>query len=113
MSGIVLVNTLPDIIKINGKRVHGGRSGPFLMEYGIEAVSTVYSHTNGKLPIVGVGGVETADDVLKYIKTGASLVQLYTGFINHGPKLPAKILDGVLKKLNNNQKIEDIVGVWS
>jgi len=44
-------------------------------------------HLDGKLPIIGVGGITTADEAQQKIDAGASLVQLYTGFIYEGPDL--------------------------
>jgi len=113
MSGVILVNTFPDVININGIRTRGGRSGHFLKEYGIRSVQAAYKHTGGNLPIIGVGGIEKDVDALTYIKCGASLVQLYTGFVIHGPRTPVRILNGILYNLNENQKIKDIVGDWA
>jgi dihydroorotate dehydrogenase len=59
-----------------------------------------------------VGGIESAEDIFEYIANGASLVQLYTGFVNHGPRLPAKILTEMLDKLGE-RNISEIVGMWS
>lgn len=112
VSGVVLVNTLPDVLEIGGKRLHGGRSGPFLKEHGLQSVRTAYKHTGGSLPIIGVGGIASAADALDYIRCGASLVQLYTGFVTQGPRLPERILEGILDELGN-QSVADIVGVQS
>ena len=112
ISGVILSNTLGDVREIDGKQVHGGRSGPFLAEYNLEAVRTAYNHSGGELSIIGVGGIESAEDMFEYIANGASLVQLYTGFVNHGPRLPAKILTEMLDKLGE-RNISEIVGMWS
>ena len=45
----------------------------------------MHRETGGRLPIIGVGGIMTADDAARMFDAGASLVQLYTGFIYHGP----------------------------
>ncbi|GAB4061178.1 quinone-dependent dihydroorotate dehydrogenase [Catellatospora paridis] len=65
----------------------GGLSGAPLTERAHKVVSFVHSETNGRLPIIGVGGLMTADDAARMFDAGASLVQLYTGFIYHGPAL--------------------------
>ncbi|SDB94032.1 dihydroorotate oxidase A [Raineyella antarctica] len=63
----------------------GGLSGAPLTARAREVVSYVTSHT--RLPVVGVGGIMTADDARAMLDAGAALVQLYTGFIYHGPGL--------------------------
>ncbi|GAA2402432.1 dihydroorotate dehydrogenase (quinone) [Catellatospora methionotrophica] len=65
----------------------GGLSGAPLTERAHKVVSFVHGETNGRLPIVGVGGLMSADDAARMFDAGASLVQLYTGFIYHGPAL--------------------------
>ena len=47
----------------------------------------MYKLTNGKIPIIGVGGIANGEDAYARIKAGASLVQIYTGFIYEGPSL--------------------------
>ncbi|MEU7825651.1 quinone-dependent dihydroorotate dehydrogenase [Catellatospora sp. NPDC049133] len=65
----------------------GGLSGAPLTERAHKVVSFVHGETNGRLPIIGVGGLLSADDTARMFDAGASLVQLYTGFIYHGPAL--------------------------
>ncbi|MDI1462291.1 quinone-dependent dihydroorotate dehydrogenase [Catellatospora sp. KI3] len=65
----------------------GGLSGAPLTRRAHQVVSFVHRETAGQLPIVGVGGLMTADDAARMFDAGASLVQLYTGFIYHGPAL--------------------------
>ena len=65
----------------------GGLSGAPLRERSTSVISTLHSLSGGELPIIGVGGIDSADDALEKIRSGASLVQLYTGFIYQGPKL--------------------------
>ena len=57
----------------------------------LEVVTFVAKETGGELPIIGVGGIHSADDALRMLDAGASLVQLYTGFIYHGPGLVREI----------------------
>ncbi|BCJ74158.1 dihydroorotate dehydrogenase (quinone) [Catellatospora sp. IY07-71] len=65
----------------------GGLSGAPLTERAHKVVSFVHGETGGRLPIIGVGGLMSADDAARMFDAGASLVQLYTGFIYHGPAL--------------------------
>ncbi|GAA0575342.1 quinone-dependent dihydroorotate dehydrogenase [Paractinoplanes ferrugineus] len=65
----------------------GGLSGRPLTEKARQVVHFVHTETAGRLPIIGVGGLLTPDDAARMLDAGASLVQLYTGFIYHGPAL--------------------------
>lgn len=69
----------------------GGLSGRPLTVRAREVVAFIAKHTNGSLPIIGVGGIHTPDDALRMFDAGASLIQLYTGFIYQGPGLIRKI----------------------
>jgi dihydroorotate dehydrogenase len=69
----------------------GGLSGRPLTERAREVVSFVAKETSGNLPIIGVGGIHSVDDALRMFDAGASLIQLYTGFIYHGPGLVRRI----------------------
>jgi len=55
----------------------------------------IYRLTNGTMPIVGVGGVFTAEDAWEKICAGASLIQIYTGFIYEGPSIARRINEGL------------------
>jgi dihydroorotate dehydrogenase len=65
----------------------GGLSGRPLTEKARKIVHFIHTETGGKLPIIGVGGVMSADDASRLFDAGASLVQLYSGFIYKGPAL--------------------------
>ncbi|GGQ53602.1 quinone-dependent dihydroorotate dehydrogenase [Couchioplanes azureus] len=65
----------------------GGLSGRPLTERAREVVRFVHTETGGRLPIIGVGGIVEPDDAARMFDAGASLVQLYTGFIYRGPAL--------------------------
>ncbi|MFC0509400.1 quinone-dependent dihydroorotate dehydrogenase [Micromonospora costi] len=65
----------------------GGLSGRPLAARAREVVSFVHRETGGRLPVIGVGGIVDPDDAARMIDAGASLVQLYTGFIYRGPAL--------------------------
>lgn len=82
--------------KIN-KIGDGGLSGKPLTSRSTEIIRYISERTGGKIPIIGVGGIMTAEDALEKLKAGASLVQLYTGFIYEGPSLIRKINRAILK----------------
>jgi dihydroorotate dehydrogenase len=59
----------------------------------------IHKQTQGQLPIIGVGGIFTAEDAWEKITAGASLIQVYTGWIYEGPWMVRRILEGLLHKL--------------
>ncbi|TBL29973.1 quinone-dependent dihydroorotate dehydrogenase, partial [Verrucosispora sp. SN26_14.1] len=69
----------------------GGLSGRPLADRARQVVSFVHTETGGRLPIIGVGGIVDPDDAARMFDAGASLVQLYTGFIYRGPALPRAV----------------------
>lgn len=77
----------------------GGISGIPLNQRSTEVVRFVYRQTQGKLPIIGVGGIFTAEDAWEKITAGASLVQVYTGWIYEGPAMVRRTLEGLVQKL--------------
>lgn len=101
LDGIVATNTTAtrDGLKTpNADSIgNGGLSGAPLTERALEAVRHIAERTQGKLPIIGVGGVMTPNDAVKMLEAGASLVQIYTGFIYEGPTLPKRICNRLLK----------------
>ncbi len=58
-------------------------------------IAILYNLTSGVVPIVGVGGIFTAEDAWEKICAGASLIQLYTGFIYQGPRIAQEINEGL------------------
>lgn len=77
----------------------GGLSGAPLRELSTRMIGKVFQRTGGRLPIIGVGGIFNADDAYEKICAGASLVQVYTGFIYQGPSLPREIAAGLARRL--------------
>ena len=71
---------------------HGGLSGAPLKERSLEIIRYIHKKTEGHLPIIGAGGMMTPQDALDMIEAGASLVQIYTGFIYSGPGLVKQTL---------------------
>ena len=90
----------------------GGLSGKPLRQRSTEIVRHLYKQTSGKLPIIGVGGIFSADDAWEKITAGASLVQCYTGLVYEGPGLAKKIVAGLNEKLATNhfKNLREAVG---
>ncbi|GAA5889629.1 hypothetical protein JCM6882_007087 [Rhodosporidiobolus microsporus] len=89
----------------------GGLSGPPVKPLAIRALSALYEQTDGKIPLVGCGGVSSGQDALDYAKAGASLVQLYTGFVYGGVGLPRQIKDELTELLKKEGKSwKEVVG---
>ncbi len=80
----------------------GGISGKIINESSNDLISYVYQKTKGKLIIIGCGGVFSAEDAYKKIKSGASLIQLITGMIFEGPQLISEINQGLVKLLEKD-----------
>ena len=95
--GIVATNTT---LRRNGLRSAarteaGGLSGRPLSADATHVIRALFRLTGGRVPIIGVGGVFTAEDAYAKIKAGATLVELYTGFVYGGPSTPRRILTGL------------------
>ncbi len=81
----------------------GGLSGAPLFERSTIVLAKTHQRLEGKVPLVGVGGVNSLDTAWQKIEAGASLVQLYTGLVYEGPTLPKTILTGMSKMLDKEQ----------
>lgn len=79
----------------------GGLSGLPLRDRSTEVIRYLYQKSGGSFPIIGVGGINSSKDALDKLEAGATLVQVYTGFIYEGPALAKKINRGILKELEN------------
>jgi dihydroorotate dehydrogenase len=94
IDGIIATNTTlnrADLTSENRDET-GGLSGRPLRQRSTDIIAYIHKHLNGRLPIIGVGGVFTAADIQAKLEAGASLVQLYTALIYEGPRLPGKLL---------------------
>lgn len=76
----------------------GGMSGQPLRERSTEVIRYIHEKSNGSIPIIGVGGIMSKEDALEKLEAGASLIQLYTGFIYEGPALVKAINKELLRK---------------
>jgi dihydroorotate dehydrogenase len=90
----------------------GGLSGKPLRKRSNEVISKIFKYSAGKLPVIGVGGVFTAQDAFDKIAAGACLVQAYTGFIYEGPSFAADINSGLERILKEKgfATIDEAVG---
>jgi dihydroorotate dehydrogenase len=90
----------------------GGLSGQPLFGPSTEVLRKVHRIARGRLVLVGVGGIATADQAYAKIRAGASLVQVYTGFAYAGPVLPRRLADGLaaLLKRDGFTSVADAVG---
>ena len=93
----------------------GGLSGPPVRARALEVVRRVRARLGPGVAVVGVGGVEEADDALALLRAGANLVQMYTGFVYGGPGAPARIARGIARALERDgaRSVADIVGSGS
>lgn len=90
LSGIIATNTTIDHTTVPEiRRQQGGLSGQPLKKRALEVLKFITARTS--IPVIGVGGIASADDALERLDAGASLVQIYTGFIYKGPGLVSDI----------------------
>ena len=77
-----------------------------------EVIAQVYRETHGRMPIIGVGGIASAEDAYGHIRAGASLVEFYTGMIYRGPALAREIKRGLVRLLARDgfRSISEAVG---
>ncbi|GGA35316.1 hypothetical protein CYANOKiyG1_52910 [Okeania sp. KiyG1] len=123
ISGIIATNTTisrdglkTKIIAKTGRLVSeeaGGISGAPLTQRSTEIIKFIWQETQGKLPIIGVGGIFTVEDAWDKITAGASLIQIYTGWVYQGPGMVKQILQGLLQKLDERglNSISEAIGL--
>lgn len=91
LSGIVATNTTIDHSSVDLKET-GGLSGHPIAQRSTEIIRHISKTTAGKLPIIGVGGIFTRDDMKEKLDAGASLVEIYTGFVYQGPLIAHQLV---------------------
>jgi dihydroorotate dehydrogenase len=115
IAGIIVSNTtvtrppgLPPALAAEG----GGLSGPPLFSLATDTLRAAYRMTEGRIPLVGVGGIASADEAYFKIRAGASLLQLYTALIYEGPNLIGRITTGLAARLwaDGFTRLEDAIG---
>lgn len=106
IAGLIATNTTTarSGLKTDARTVtalgEGGLSGAPLRQRATHVVATLHNLVGGLIPIIGVGGIFNADDAWQMVSAGASLIQIYTGFIYHGPGIVKEINEGLRKILS-------------
>ena len=115
INGIILTNTSDknrDKLIDNQKNEKGGLSGQPIKDLSTKIIKKFYKKLNGKIPIIGVGGVDSGNAAFEKIAAGASAIQLYTGMIYKGPMIVKDIKKELIIKLNEKgfKNISEAVG---
>ena len=122
LAGVIAVNTSLDRLGLEQRRLPqtdrtlaeepGGLSGRPLRPRALEVIRRLRAGAGPALPLIGVGGIDSAEAAWERIAAGASLIQLYTGWIFQGPDLVPTILDGLLSQLDRHgvRSISEAVG---
>jgi dihydroorotate dehydrogenase len=118
IAGIVATNTTtvrPDAADPELRRIYGesgGLSGRPLAARSTEVIRHLFARTRGRMPIIGVGGIFTAQDAWDKITAGASLLQLYTALVYEGPAVVKEIVNGLERRLEKHgfNRLADAVG---
>jgi dihydroorotate dehydrogenase len=100
--GIIATNTTVDRSAVAGHPragEAGGLSGAPLRQAALRACARLHLHFNGRIPLIGVGGIFTAEDAYARIRAGASLIQVYTALVYEGPGVARAISAGLLRLL--------------
>jgi dihydroorotate dehydrogenase len=119
VAGLVATNTTitrPETQDAALRRIYreeGGLSGRPLRARSTEIVRHLYQSTRGALPIIGVGGIFTAEDAWEKVVAGASLLQIYTSLVYEGPWVVSNLVRGLLLKLEELglEELKDSVGI--
>jgi dihydroorotate dehydrogenase len=105
LSGLIVSNTTlarPSSLRSRNAGEAGGLSGAPLMAPSTAVLAAFARRLEGRLPLIGVGGVSSAEDVYAKIRAGASAVQLYTALVYEGPGLPARLARGLAALLRRD-----------
>ncbi len=113
LTGIIATNTTISREGLDTKTDEiGGLSGKPLQKKSNEVISKIYKYSQGKMPIIGVGGIFTAADAFEKIASGACLIQSYTGFIYQGAAFAREINSGLQKILKERdfKNLDEAIG---
>jgi len=121
INGIIATNTSLDRLGLEDRSINqtgktlsqedGGLSGKPLQRRANKVIQHIYQHDK-KIVLIGVGGIDSAKSAWQRISSGASLIQIYTGWIFRGPQLVPHILEGLIKQMNiySLSNIKDAIG---
>ncbi len=121
IDGIIAINTSLNRFNLKNLRIktgktleqeNGGLSGLPLEKRGLEVIRRLRNSTKNALPLIGVGGISSAQTAWERIAAGASLVQVYTSWIFEGPNLVPEILDGLTLQMEKHgfRNIKEVIG---
>ena len=115
IAGVIATNTTvdrPRPLRGVARQETGGLSGRPLRDRSTRLIQAIYRLTEGQIPIIGVGGVFTAADVVEKLRAGATLVQLYTGLVYEGPAVVRAINLGLLAHLQAQglRSVQELAG---
>jgi dihydroorotate dehydrogenase len=115
IDGIIVTNTTlqrPDGLPPDLAAQGGGLSGKPLFPMATDVLRHMYRLTEGRVPLIGAGGISSADDAYTKIRAGASLLQLYTALTYQGPGLIGRIKSGLAERLKADgyARLQDAVG---
>ena len=102
MEAVIATNTTitrPGLAQEPLARESGGLSGPPLRAASTQVIRRLHATLQGRIPIIGVGGISNADDAWEKLVAGADLIQLYTAFIYRGPGVVGEIVRGLAEKV--------------
>ena len=103
----------PNSLRDKNRLEKGGLSGEPLFDSSTELVRDMYSLTEGRIPLIGVGGISNGDQAYAKIRAGASLVQLYSSMIYQGPIIASKVSEELAFLLRKDKfaNISEAIGV--
>ena len=115
ISAVILTNTTNsnrDNLKSEFKQEEGGLSGDPLHQISTNMIKKFYKQLDNKIPIIGVGGVNSGKSAYEKIIAGASLLQLYTGFVYRGPSAAKDIKKELIQILKSEgvKNIKEVIG---
>ena len=115
IDGMIVSNTTitrPDFLRDGLAKENGGLSGKPLFELSTKILAETYLRAEQAFPIIGVGGIDSAESAWQKIRAGATLVQLYTGMVYKGFSIAREIKRGLSLMLDRgkHRSIQDVVG---
>lgn len=118
LDGIVATNTTTERAGLQTTELEligqmGGLSGRPLRERSLAVIAALYKMSEGALPIIGVGGISDGNDAYEAIRAGASLIQIYTGFVYGGPLVVRQILKQLVTRLQADglEHVDQAIGL--